>query len=487
METRLLGEAITFDDVLLVPSYSDVVPADADVRTRITRHVPLNVPIISAAMDTVTESDLAVALARLGALGVIHKNVSPAEQALQVQRVKRSVNGVIADPVTLPPDAPLGRARELMNVHRISGIPIVESGDHVVGILTTRDLRFVEGDPKVSEVMTSEGLVTAPPTTDLHDAREILRQAKVEKLLLVDDERRLRGLITIRDMDNLDRYPSANLDPKGRLVVGAAVGVFDDERVDALVDAHVDIIVIDTAHGHSQNVVEALRRFKRAHANVDVVAGNIATADAARALVDEGADAVKVGVGPGSICTTRVVAGAGMPQLTAIFEVAKALEGTDVPIIADGGIRYSGDVVKALAAGAHSVMLGSLLAGVEESPGEVIYYRGRTFKSVRGMGSIGAMMAGSADRYSQGDVTERDKLVPEGIEGRVPYKGPVANLVHQIVGGIRSGMGYVGCHSIEELRTRARFCRVSLAGLHESHPHDVQITREAPNYLAEQS
>jgi IMP dehydrogenase len=487
MENRLLGEALTFDDVLLVPAYSDVVPADADVRTQFTRRVPLNVPIVSAAMDTVTESDLAVSLARLGGIGIIHKNLSPQDQALQVGRVKRSVNGVIADPVTLPPDAPLHEARDLMEVHRISGIPIVEKNDHVVGILTTRDLRFVEGDPKVSEVMTSEGLVTSPPGTSLQDAREILRQAKVEKLLLVDDKRILRGLITIRDLDNLDRYPAANLDPKGRLMVGAAVGVFDDERVERLVDAHVDVVVIDTAHGHSRNVLEALGRFKGRYPNVDVVAGNIATGEAARALADAGADAVKVGVGPGSICTTRVVAGAGMPQLTAVFDVAKALEGSGVPVIADGGIRYSGDIVKALAAGAHCVMLGSLLAGVEESPGEVIYYRGRTFKSVRGMGSIGAMVAGSADRYGQGDVKHREKFVPEGIEGRVPFKGPLANLLHQLVGGIRSGMGYAGCHDIAELRTKPRFRRVSIAGLQESHPHYVQITREAPNYLAEQS
>jgi len=487
MEHRILGQALTFDDVLLVPSFSDVVPADADVRTRFTRRVPLNVPIVSAAMDTVTESSMAIALARLGGIGIVHKNLTPKDQALQVMRVKRSVNGVIADPVTLPPDAPLHRARELMEIHKISGVPIIDSHDKVVGILTNRDLRFVEGDPMISEVMTSEDLVTASPDTDLQKAREVLRQAKVEKLLLVDDDNVLRGLITIRDLDNLDRYPAANLDPKGRLLVGAAVGVFDDERVAALVDAHVDVIVIDTAHGHSKNVVEALGRYKTAHANIDIVAGNIATADGARTLADAGADAVKVGVGPGSICTTRVIAGAGMPQLSAISSVAEALKDTDVPLIADGGIRYSGDIVKALAAGGHSVMLGSMLAGVEESPGEVIYYRGRTFKSVRGMGSIGAMMAGSADRYGQGDVRQRDKLVPEGIEGRVPFKGALETFLHQLVGGIRSGMGYTGCHTIEELRTRTRFNRVSMAGLQESHPHDVQITREAPNYLADQS
>ncbi len=486
MEKRLLGEALTFDDVLLVPAFSALVPSDADVRTRFTRHTPLNVPIVSAAMDTVTESELAISLARLGGIGVIHKNLSPERQALQVTRVKRSVNGVIADPVTLPPEAPIGRARELMDVHRISGVPIVDAGGTVVGILTTRDLRFVQGDEKVGDVMTSADLVTAPPETDLAHAREILRHAKVEKLLLVDRDRRLRGLITIRDLDNLERYPAANLDPKGRLLVGAAVGVFDDERVAAIVAAHVDVVVIDTAHGHSKNVLQALERYKTAHPNVDVVAGNVATEEAARDLVAAGADAVKVGVGPGAICTTRVIAGAGVPQLSAISAVAGALEDTDVPVIADGGIRYSGDIVKALAAGAHSVMLGSLLAGVEESPGEVIYFRGRTFKAVRGMGSVGAMMAGSADRYGQGDVHQREKFVPEGVEGRVPYKGPLGTLLYQLVGGVRSGMGYVGCASIDELRTKPRFVRLTLAGLHESHPHDVQITREAPNYLIEE-
>ncbi len=486
MENRIVGEALTFDDVLLVPARSAIVPADADVRTSFTRRVPLNIPLVSAAMDTVTESELAIGLARLGGIGVIHKNLSPSDQALQVTRVKRSVNGVIADPVTLPPDAPVSRARELMDVHRISGIPIVDDALRVVGILTTRDLKFVEQDPRVSEVMTSADLVTAPPETDLQRARSILRQAKVEKLLLVEDDQTLRGLITIRDLDNLDRYPAANLDPKGRLLVGAAVGVFDDERVDLIVEAHVDVIVVDTAHGHTENVLNAVRRYKKAHPNVEVVAGNIGTAQAAKDLIDAGADAVKVGIGPGSICTTRVIAGAGMPQLTAVANVAKAIDGSGVPVIADGGIRYSGDIVKALAAGGHCVMLGSLLAGVEESPGEVIYYRGRTFKSVRGMGSIGAMLQGSADRYGQAEVKTREKLVPEGIEGRVPYKGGLAQLTHQLVGGIRSGMGYVGCSTIEELRTKPQFVRITGAGLHEAHPHDVQITRESPNYLMEQ-
>ncbi len=487
METRILGEALTFDDVLLVPARSAVVPAEASVRTRFSRRVPLNVPIVSAAMDTVTESEMAISLARLGGLGIIHKNLTPEDQALQVTRVKRSVNGVIADPVTLPPDASTGEARGLMQMHGISGIPIVEAGDHVVGILTNRDLRFVEHDQRVAEVMTSVDLVTASPDTDLAKARRILQRAKVEKLLLIDENSILKGLITIRDLDNLERYPAANLDLKGRLVAGAAVGVFDDARVQAIVDAHVDVVVVDTAHGHSDNVIGAVKRYKAAHPNVDVVAGNIATTEAARELVEAGADALKVGIGPGSICTTRVVAGAGMPQLTAISNVVEAVRDSDVPVIADGGIRFSGDIVKALAMGAHCVMLGSLLAGVEESPGEVIYFRGRTFKSVRGMGSIGAMMAGSADRYGQGEVKQREKLVPEGVEGRVPYKGELTAFLHQLVGGIRSGMGYVGCATMDEMRTRPRFVRVTGAGLHEAHPHDVQITREAPNYLVEQA
>lgn len=487
METRILGEALTFDDVLLVPARSAVVPAEASVRTRFSRRVPLNVPIVSAAMDTVTESEMAISLARLGGLGIIHKNLTPEDQALQVTRVKRSVNGVIADPVTLPPDASTGEARGLMQMHGISGIPIVQAGDHVVGILTKRDLRFVEHDQKVAEVMTSVDLVTASPDTDLAKARRILQRAKVEKLLLIDENSILKGLITIRDLDNLERYPAANLDLKGRLVAGAAVGVFDDARVQAIVDAHVDVVVVDTAHGHSDNVIGAVKRYKAAHPNVDVVAGNIATTEAARELVEAGADALKVGIGPGSICTTRVVAGAGMPQLTAISNVVEAVRDSDVPVIADGGIRFSGDIVKALAMGAHCVMLGSLLAGVEESPGEVIYFRGRTFKSVRGMGSIGAMMAGSADRYGQGEVKQREKLVPEGVEGRVPYKGELTAFLHQLVGGIRSGMGYVGCATMDEMRTRPRFVRVTGAGLHEAHPHDVQITREAPNYLVEQA
>lgn len=489
MEDRILGEALTFDDVLLVPRRSSTLPSQTDVRSRFSRRVPLNIPIVSAAMDTVTESGLAIALARLGGLGVIHKNLAPADQAREVTKVKRSVNGVIADPVTLTPDAPIARARELMEIHKISGIPIVDGERKVVGILTRRDLKFRETQGEVAQVMTRPPLVTAPPSTRLQDARSILDQAKVEKLLLVDDQGRLRGLITIRDIEMLEQFPQANLDPKGRLVVGAAVGVADDARVAALVDAHVDVVVIDTAHGHSDNVMGALRRYRAAHPNVDFVAGNIATAEAARDLLEAGADGLKVGIGPGSICTTRVVAGVGVPQLSAIGavvrEAARLAKGTPVPVIADGGIRYSGDIAKALAVGASCVMVGSLLAGVEESPGELIYYHGRQFKSVRGMGSLGAMRKGSADRYGQADVKVSDKYVPEGVEGRVPFRGPLAPFVHQLVGGVKSGMGYLGCTTLPELAREARFVRVTNAGLQESHPHDVQITREAPNYLVE--
>jgi IMP dehydrogenase len=484
MEHRILTTALTFDDVLLVPRHSTVTPDTVSVRSRFSRRVGLNIPIVSAAMDTVTESEMAIGLARLGGLGILHKNLDGEAQAREVTRVKRSVNGVIADPVTLPPDAPIEQARELMQVHRISGIPIVKD-DTVVGILTSRDLKFVEGVGPVSEVMTRDGLITAPPDTDLDSARKIVHEAKVEKLLLVDENRRLHGLITIRDLDNLRRFPEANLDRKGRLVAGAAVGVFDDERVAHLVEAHVDVIVVDTAHGHSDNVLNAVRRYKQAHPNIDVVAGNVATSEATRALIEAGADAVKVGIGPGSICTTRVVAGVGVPQLSAVDAAARAAAEAGVPIIADGGVRFSGDAVKALACGASSVMLGGLLAGTDESPGEVIYFQGRTFKSVRGMGSLGAMMAGSGDRYQQGTVRNREKFVPEGVEGRVPYKGALSHFVYQFVGGIRSGLGYSGCATIEELGREARFVRITAAGVRESHPHDIQITREAPNYLPE--
>jgi IMP dehydrogenase len=485
MKDRLVADAsLTFDDVLLVPRRSDVLPAQVDVRSRVSRRVGLNVPIVSAAMDTVTESGLAIALAQQGGIGVIHKNLSVEEQVREVYRVKRSVNGVIADPITLPPEAPISRARSLMDEHRISGIPIVDGGK-VVGILTSRDLKFVENGANVAALMTREALVTAPPDTDLKAARDILHRAKVEKLLLVDRQGRLKGLITIKDIDTLARFPDSNLDPQGRLRVGAAVGVADDARVKALVEARADVIVVDTAHGHSSGVLRAVERYKQAFPDVDVVAGNVVTAEAARDLIAAGVDGVKVGVGPGSICTTRVVAGVGVPQLTAIADVVSEAAAHDVPVIADGGIRYSGDIVKALAAGASAVMVGSLLAGVEESPGELTYYQGRTFKTVRGMGSLGAMTEGSADRYAQGG-RAREKLVPEGIEGQVPYKGRLAEFVYQLVGGLRSGMGYVGCRTIRELNTLPRFVRVTQAGVLESHPHDVRITKEAPNYRVEQ-
>ncbi len=486
MKDRILGDAWTFDDVLIVPRKSDVIPAQADVRSKASRNVGLNVPLLSAAMDTVTESALAISIAQQGGLGIVHKNLSVEAQCREVHLVKRSVNGVIADPVTLPPDAPIAKARELMEEHRISGIPIV-LGRKVVGILTSRDLRFVENGHNVSELMTHEDLVTAPPNTDLKQARDILRRAKVEKLLLVDAGGTLKGLITIKDIDTLARWPDSNLDPQGRLRVGAAVGVSDDARVAALVDARVDVVVVDTAHGHSGNVLRAVERYKKRFPDLDVVAGNIVTADAARDLIAAGADGLKVGVGPGSICTTRIVAGVGVPQLTAIADVASVAREKGVPVIADGGIRFSGDIVKALAAGAQCVMLGSLLAGTEESPGELLYYQGRQFKVVRGMGSLGAMVEGSAERYAQGEVRAKEKLVPEGVEGRVPYKGRLADFLYQLVGGLRSGMGYVGCRTVPELNTLPRFVRVSQSGVTESHPHDIQITKEAPNYRVEQS
>ena len=486
MKDRILGEALTFDDVLLVPRPSAVVPSTVDVRSKASRRVGLNIPILSAAMDTVTESGLAIALAQQGGLGVIHKNLPVDAQCREVYLVKRSVNGVITDPVTLPPDAPIKKARALMEEQRISGIPIV-SGEKVVGILTSRDLRFVESDLTVGDVMTTTDLVTAPPGTNLEKARDLLHRSKVEKLLLVDAAGRLAGLVTIKDIDTLARFPASNLDATGRLRVGAAVGVSDDARVAALVRARVDLVVVDTAHGHSENVVRAVERYKKAFPALDVVAGNIVTAEAARDLINAGADGVKVGVGPGSICTTRIVAGVGVPQLTAIGDVASEAGRHGVPIIADGGIRYSGDIVKALAAGAQCVMLGSLFAGTEESPGEVLYFQGRQFKSVRGMGSLGAMEQGSADRYAQGDVKARDKFVPEGVEGRVPFKGRLAEYVYQLVGGLRSGMGYCGCATVDELPVRTRFVRVTAAGMNESHPHDIQITKEAPNYRVEHS
>ncbi|HGY91872.1 MAG TPA: IMP dehydrogenase [Planctomycetes bacterium] len=473
-------EGITYDDVLLQPGYSTVLPGDIDTSSRISRNISIGIPLISAAMDTVTESDMAIALAREGGIGIIHKNLGIEEQVLEVDRVKRSANGIIRDPVTLPPDVPVADARRIMKEHGVSGIPIVE-GDTVVGILTKRDLRFhVDEAALVGTVMTRD-LTTAPPDTTLDRAKEILHGAKVEKLILVDEDRTLRGLITIRDIDMTERFPKAVKDSSGRLRVGAAVGVKDLDRAFALSEAGVDLIVVDTAHGHSANVLEVVRELKR-KVDVDIVAGNVATKEAARDLAEAGVDGIKVGIGPGSICTTRVVAGIGVPQMTAILGCVAGAEGTGVPIIADGGIKQSGDITKALAAGAESVMLGSLLAGTSESPGEIVTYMGRAYKEVRGMGSLGAMVRGSKDRYGQADVHATEKLVPEGIEGRVPFKGPLAQFLYQLIGGLRAGMGYVGAQNVQELREKARFIRISSAGLRESHPHDVSITKEAPNY-----
>ena len=487
MQDRIAYQGITFDDVLLEPGYSELLPRHVDTRTHLTAKIALNIPILSAPMDSVTEAELAIALAQEGGLGVIHKNMSIAEQSREVEKVKRSENGIIVDPITLPPTATVGEAREIMAGHNISGVPITVNGI-LRGILTRRDLRFLEeNNLRIEEVMTKDNLVTAPADTTLEVADRILTKNKVEKLLLVDDEYRLKGLITIKDIDKLHRYPNACKDSRGRLRVGAAVGVHDYERIQALLDADVDLLVVDSAHGHSQNVVETVRRIKREFA-IEVVAGNVATADGTRALIDAGADAVKVGIGPGSICTTRVVTGVGVPQITAVYQAAKAAEGK-VPIIADGGIRYSGDITKALAAGAHSVMIGGLFAGLAESPGDTIIYRGRSFKSYRGMGSLGAMAKGSHERYRQEAKTSTQeaktaapKLVPEGVEGRVPYKGPLAEYVFQLVGGLRAGMGYCGTRTIDELRTKSRFIQVTGASVQEGHPHDIVITQEAPNY-----
>jgi IMP dehydrogenase len=476
---------LTFDDVLLVPQHSDVLPRDVVVATRFSRNVPINVPLSSSAMDTVTESTLAVALAREGGIGVIHRNLSIDGQVREVEKVKRSANGVILDPVTLPPSAKVGEAREIMTRHNISGLPIVE-GQTVVGILTNRDCKFQTTiETPVAEVMTRTDLVTAPPGTSLDEARDLLHRRKVEKLLIVDGQMRLHGLITMKDLKQLTEFPNSARDSRGRLRVGAAIGVLDYERAQRLEAAGVDVLVVDTAHGHSSNVIETVRELKR-RLSVDVVAGNVATAAATRELVAAGVDGVKVGIGPGSICTTRIVAGIGVPQLTAVMECVSAARDSKVPVIADGGIRFSGDVVKALAAGASSVMLGSLFAGLEESPGETILFKGRSFKVVRGMGSIGAMMQGSKERYRQAGVEDVHKLVPEGIEGMVPYRGKLSHFVYQMVGGVRSGMGYIGARTINELWERAQFLRVTSAGVRESHPHDVTITKESSNYFHNQ-
>jgi IMP dehydrogenase len=479
MQDRIAYQGITFDDVLLEPAYSDVLPRDVDVRTQLTRGIRLNIPIVSSPMDTVTESDLAIALAQEGGIGIIHRNMSVADQTREVDKVKRSENGIITDPITLPPDETVGTARDIMEQNNIGGVPITVNG-YLKGILTRRDLRFLtDNSQRLSEVMTKDNLVTAQESTTLETAERILTQNKVEKLLLVDEQYKLKGLITIKDIDKLTNFPQACKDQRGRLRVGAAVGVHDYERAESLIKAGVDVLVVDSAHGHSSNVIDTVAGIKRRF-GIEVIAGNVATAEGARALVKAGADAVKTGVGPGSICTTRIISGVGVPQITAIASAAQGVAGA-VPIIADGGIRYSGDMTKALAAGAHCVMLGGLLAGLEESPGRTIIYKGRSFKTYRGMGSLGAMMSGSSDRYRQ-DNGAGDKLVPEGVEGRVPYKGPLAPFVYQLVGGLRAGMGYCGTRNIEELRTRTRFILVSAAAVQESHPHDISITQEAPNY-----
>jgi len=485
MEMMNIPEGITFDDVLLVPRYSEVTPDIVDTSTRLTGNISLNIPLISAPMDTVTESALAIALAQEGGIGIVHKNMSSVAQALEVAKVKRSENGVITDPITLSPEDSIGKALVLMEEQNVSGFPVTLDGlgnGEVVGILTRRDMKFVDStDQLVGEFMTSKNLITAPVNTSLEIAESVLTRARVEKLLIVDEINRLRGLITMRDIDNIQHHPLACRDDRGRLRAGAAVGVHQYERVEALIEAEVDVVVVDTAHGHSKNVVDTVIEIKKRW-DIDVIAGNVATAEGAQALIDAGVDAVKVGIGPGSICTTRIVSGVGVPQLTAIVNACKVAMKTDTPVIADGGIRQSGDIGKAIAAGASCVMLGSLLAGLDESPGELILHRGRRFKTYRGMGSEGAMGAGSADRYSQANVTETEKFVPEGVEGRVPYRGPLGEFVYQMVGGLRAAMGYCGTANVEDLRQQATFVRVSGASLIESHPHDIQIIKEAPNY-----
>jgi IMP dehydrogenase len=480
-----IPEGLTFDDVLLVPAKSAVLPTQVDTRTRLTRNISLNIPIVSAAMDTVTESRLAIALAQQGGLGIMHRTMSIAQQASEIDKVKRSESGMIVDPVTVRPESRIAEALEIMQRYKISGVPVTRNGK-LVGILTNRDLRFESRfDLAVEKVMTKQNLITVPVGTTLDEAEAILHQHRVEKLLVVDDSFNLKGLITVKDIQKRLKYPNAAKDEQGRLRVGAAVGVIGDylERAQELVNAKVDLIVVDTAHGHSERVMEAVRVLKEKLPSVELVAGNVATYEGACELIQLGVDGLKVGIGPGSICTTRVVTGAGVPQLTAISECARVARKAGIPLIADGGVKFSGDITKAIAAGASTVMIGSLFAGTEESPGETILYQGRTFKSYRGMGSISAMAAGSGDRYAQeGEVS---KLVPEGIEGRVPYKGLLAEMVAQLVGGLRSGMGYCGCSTIEELQQRGRFVRITSSGLRESHVHDVIITKEAPNYRLE--
>jgi IMP dehydrogenase len=507
MLDKNLPEALTFDDVLLVPAYSEVVPAQVNTQTQLTREIVLNTPLISAAMDTVTESRMAIAMAQAGGIGIVHRNLSLEEQAGEIDKVKRSESGMIVDPVTIGPDRLISDALEVMSRYKISGVPVTQGGK-LVGILTNRDLRFeTRSDIPIREVMTKENLITVPVGTTLEEAEQILHKHRVEKLLVVNDQYELKGLITVKDIQKKLKYPNACKDDQGRLRVGGAIGATGDflERAAELVKMRADVLAIDSAHGHSSRVLEAVSEVKKRFPNVGLLAGNVATYEGARALIDAGADAIKVGIGPGSICTTRMVTGAGMPQITAISEAARAAAETGTPIIADGGIKYSGEITKAIAAGASSIMIGSLFAGVDESPGETILYQGRSFKSYRGMGSLSAMSQGSGERYFQSntdleqvqagrqDVVERErsgqnrlaKFVPEGIEGRVPYRGPLQSMVYQLVGGLRSGMGYLGCDTIKELQQKARFVRISGAGLRESHVHDVIITREAPNYRVE--
>ena len=489
MQDKLITTGLTFDDVLIQPRYSTIVPSEVDVSTRLTTSISLKLPVLSSPMDTVTESRMAIALAQQGGLGVIHKNMSVESQTEEVDKVKRSANGIIIDPVTLPPDASVAAARQTMDESKVSGIPITE-GRKLVGILTRRDLRFLEDNSlPIAQVMTRDSLVTATGTVTLGEAEKILMAKKVEKLLLVDEDYQLTGLITIKDIDMMRRFPQACKDDQGRLRVGAACGVFDLERAASLIEKDVDFLVVDSAHGHSSNVIETVKQIKQKW-DIDVVAGNVATSEGCRDLISAGADAVKVGIGPGSICTTRIISGIGVPQITAVYNAAKAAEGSNTTIIADGGIRYSGDITKAIAAGAHVVMLGGLLAGLDESPGERVLFQGRTYKAYRGMGSLGAMVHGSSERYRQSNQDGEGgngKLVPEGVEGRVPYKGELNAFLYQLVGGLRAGMGYCGTKTIEELRTDARFIQVSPASVRENHPHDIAITQEAPNYTAEYS
>ena len=480
-ENKFMQEGLTFDDVLLVPAKSDVLPKDVDVTTYLTKNIKLNLPIISAGMDTVTEARMAIAIAREGGIGVIHKNMPIERQASEIDKVKRSEHGIIVDPIFLSPENSLQDAQNLMEKYHISGVPVTQN-DKLVGILTNRDLRFeTDLTRKLHDCMTTEHLITAPVGTSLEDAKALLHKHRIEKLPLVDADGKLKGLITIKDIEKAQKYPNSAKDKRGRLLVGAAIGVGADmlERVEAIVAAKVDVIVVDTAHGHSQGVIEAVKRIKSMYPEVDLIAGNVATAEATRDLIEAGVDAVKVGIGPGSICTTRIVAGIGVPQITAVYNCAKIAREHNIPIIADGGIKYSGDVVKAIAAGASVVMLGNLFAGTEESPGETVIYQGRSYKVYRGMGSLGAMAQGSKDRYFQENM---DKLVPEGIEGRVPYKGTLADTAFQLLGGLRAGMGYCGVRTIEELINNTRFIRITGAGLKESHPHDISITKESPNY-----